>query len=174
MLIQNNKKTDGIITVTGKCLATPSATQFGEYSLQVPSSVYNIPYYLAFKYASPLLSTSRIFQIGGIPLNSNNIGPTFLYQSSTSFQVSFQAHYLHGLIPLDFTVEIRSGYNNFTGDFIAATNQTALEGGAYSLLATATGYKSDLIELIIDKDMTIYFVMIADKVEDNEIRILLS
>lgn len=74
----------------------------------------------------------------------------------------------------DFSIEVRKGYNNFSGPYIQASQILQLESGVYSFLASSVGFKSDMREVLIDSDMNIAFFMIPDKIDDNEVRIILS
>ena len=175
VILKDNQKfaTETSIDTNGKCFSQHTVSQFGEYAIEVPAPMYNIPYFLQINYSSGLLKATRTLQVGGIPSNLANIGPTSLVSQLSLYTIVFAAEFLHGSA-VEFSVLIRDGYNNFTGNAVNVTNSVQVLNGVYSFTAVANGYKSDVIEMMINSNKTLYFIMISEKFDENEARIVLS
>lgn len=55
-----------------------------------------------------------------------------------------------------------------------SNNSLVLQGGVYSFIASSPGFKSDKIEMIVNAAKVLRFVMIPDKIDENDVKILLT
>ena len=149
------------------------------YQLDLVVPPFALPYTTVFEYSSSgYLSTTRIIQTGGLPLYPYIIPSTILITSSSDkVRTTFKAVSLRNIQISKFSIEIRLGYNNFTGPsevlvFEGTEGIFSLPKNIYSIVGKADGFKTDYSE-IIDKNLVV-LLFTPDDFEDNEIRIVLS
>lgn len=141
-------------------------------------SPYRLPHTLALLYTSPgYMSTTRLINVGGLPLYPYTIGPTQLVSDNGTINITFRAVSLHGDPIKSFSLEFRTGYNNYTGPCDAVAFEGTekiylLPNNIYSVVANSPGFKSDYTEIANKSLLVLLFT--PDNFEENEARIVLG
>lgn len=149
------------------------------YDLDLPVSPNHLQYSIPYKYSSPgYQSVIRTVQIGGFPLYPLILPPTFLIvKSSEPTRVTLKAQSLHGAIIHKFSIDLREGYNNFTGpcesfNFNSTEGVISVEKKIYSIVGHSEGFKSDYAEYYGKSNILLLFT--ENDLNDNEIRVVLN
>lgn len=174
--------TDSAITDQSACSVSSISLVGGSgsgYTLDSVLAPYSLPYTSTYRYSSPgYLSVQRSLQIGGLPLYPYTIGPTLLpLPSPEPLRVTFKAIPLRGGAINKFSIEIREGYNNYTGpceSFTFDGNEGVLPiaKNVHSILGRSEGFKTDYSEFVGKNTVALLFT--TDDFAENEVRIVLS
>ncbi len=186
-MVSSSGKLSGV-TIEGamdSCYFTSSRSgSKGEYSLSAPLSSDLSPYYLTVQYYSPYYSrVNRKLQVGGLPLTNIYLPPTYLPISTQqgNGNVHVRVYDVLTNTQIDAQVLFRTGYNNFTGPFersfsIVKNSTLSLEPGVYSVVASASKYKLDTAEVVVNSDQTAILSMLLprDDIDEDAIRVVLG
>jgi len=156
------------------CETTTLPVSSKTYSHRFSMGPYRVPYkaYLSYK------ETSRVLQVGGIPMYPHKIPFTEVVQKGSNYSLAISSLDLHSLVPLEsYQIEIREGYNNYTGPLLMQETQNTninLPAGTYSIKGTAQGYKEDRTSYSLQKDSELKLLFTPDDFQENEIRVVLG
>jgi hypothetical protein len=130
-----------------------------------------------FFFADGFLPVTRSVQIGGLPIFPYTLPPTFLLKPSEQTRVSFKVFSMQDDPISSFSIELRTGYNNFSGpcttfNFSYMEGILKLEKQVYSVVTKSEGFKEDRTELVDQTFLRIFLT--SDDFLNNEIRVVLS
>ena len=161
------------MTVTGFGLSKETWSKYGEYSFDLPAPPYSVPYLVNLTYSSDSHSVQRSFKVSGLPNSYSTVPSTSFVSGSGVFKVSFTGSFLYSAASA-FAIEIRRGHQVFQGPCQTAASSIDLEKGVYSILASSSGFKADLREVLIDQDLNLTLFFYPDKLQSDEALIVLS
>jgi hypothetical protein len=128
--------------------------------------------------ASGTIPTTRIVSVGGLPMYPYYIQPTILLlPENNSVRYTFKASCTQQKVISGFSIELRSGYNNFTGpcervSFNTSEGILLLDKKVYSVVGVTEAHKKDYTEILENNVVNLFFT--AENFEENEIRVVLT
>ena len=170
---------DTTMSLISICYPSSSPLSVSPYTLQLPVSPFSLPYTLTYQYSNPgYSSVQRKVQIGGLPIYSYIISSTVMMSSSINpVRITIKAINLRGSPINKFSIDLRQGYNNFTGPNDTFTFENSegvllLPTNIYSIVGRSEGFKHDYIE-ISDK-ISAVLLFTPDDFDDDEVRATLG